>query len=371
MEEASVRFASKRWPALLPPIVATLEALGWWCDERGAFIYRRDSCDHVRAFEVGVGSIDVLAEWLRDVYRRRELARCGRVTKALHREEDGLAQGLVLSAPAAGTLAVFRRTQVGVAWLFVYSGEALPHLMWNCEATSDLVSHLRAPGHRLEERLLAHAVPEFPLAPVVVDYEDMLDSIAETLDKRLVEDRPLFVATDGSLVDSVAAWGLALDGETSFSLNLGGEDQSAHRAEVDGLLAVALALGRCQQRGTVHILADCQSALAVVDGGGQTPLLAARALAAFAALRGRIDVQKWWVPSHGKPAPPRWRCPPCGEMLARALNAHADRAAKSCATRCSAGSGRQACVRAREVAFEWEKQVHLAFRRVATRWAEA
>ena len=93
--------------------------------------------------------------------------------------------------------------------------------------------------------------------------------------------------------------------ETAFALNVGGEGQSAHRAEVEGLLVVALALGQCQHRGTVHILADCQAALSVVDGGGSALLLSARASEALAALRGRIAVHMWWVPSHGKPAPAR------------------------------------------------------------------
>ena len=40
-----------------------------------------------------------------------------------------------------------------------------------------------------------------------------------------------------------------------------------------------------------------------------------------ASLADRIQVTMWWVPSHGKVAPHNWRCPPCGEATARALNA--------------------------------------------------
>ncbi|OLQ08662.1 hypothetical protein AK812_SmicGene7782 [Symbiodinium microadriaticum] len=200
------------------------------------------------------------------------------------------------------------------------------------------------------------------LAPVALDYDDVVDCLAEALDQRLGRGAPVYVATDGSLVDMVAAWGVALDGEASYALNLPGEDQSAYRAEVEGLLVVARALNRCRCRGRVHILADCQSALTTVAGGGSNLLLSRRACAVFDALQGKIEVSKWWVPSHGKPAGSTWRCPPCGEMVSRALNAHADRAARGCAGRVSAGSDRQRCARAREVAFGWEKQAHQAFR---------
>ena len=209
------------------------------------------------------------------------------------------------------------------------------------------------------------------LAPVALDYDDVVDCLAEALDQRLGRGAPVYVATDGSLVDMVAAWGVALDGEASYALNLPGEDQSAYRAEVEGLLVVARALNRCRCRGRVHILADCQSALTTVAGGGSNLLLSRRACAVFDALQGKIEVSKWWVPSHGKPAGSTWRCPPCGEMVSRALNAHADRAARGCAGRVSAGSDRQRCARAREVAFGWEKQAHQAFRLVAQRWVAA
>eukprot|EP00439_Symbiodinium_sp_Y106_P038772 s879_g4.t1 len=63
---------------------------------------------------------------------------------------------------------------------------------------------------------------------------------------------------DGSVVDSVAAWAVALRGEVGFALNVDGEGQSPHRAEVEGLMALALALDRCDGGGVVHILADCQ-----------------------------------------------------------------------------------------------------------------
>ena len=124
--------------------------------------------------------------------------------------------------------------------------------------------------------------------------------------------KPLFVATDGIVVDGVAAWAAVVDEGNAFSLGLHSEDQSSHRAEVEGLLAVLRALSGYRQRGVVHVLADCHAALLVVEGGGATPLLASRASSLLAAVRLRCDVQLWWVPAHGKAAPASWKVPRCG-----------------------------------------------------------
>ena len=236
-----------------------------------------------------------------------------------------------------------------------------PHLLWNCEGTKDLMASVPLPVNRLQERLLAVEGPEVPAPPGVLDYEDLVDTIAEALAVRLSSGSPVYVATDGSV---------ALD-DVVFACNVDGEDQSAHRAEVEGLLALARALSRCQAHGEVHVIADCKAALLTVAGGGCTPLLSSRAVAAFALSQGRLRVQRWWVPSHGKVAPARWQPPPCGEVVARALNAKADRAARDKATRAAAGCARQACCRASERALEWEKQAHQAFCLVVRRWAEA
>ena len=109
LEDASLRLATKRWPALLPVTTAVLTDLGWQWDPRGCYILRRDSYGQERRFELGVDSSEILVEWLRDVHRRRMLARCGRVVESLHRADDGddLAQGLSLPPPPLGTLATF------------------------------------------------------------------------------------------------------------------------------------------------------------------------------------------------------------------------------------------------------------------------
>ena len=134
IEDASLRLAGRRWPSLLPLTVSTLEQLGWGCDDRGSFVCRRDSFGQVRSFEVGVGSVAVLVEWLRDVYRRRGLEQCRRVTRLQHRAaEDGLAQGLVLPGPPAGCLAVFQ----GHRWAWRTSSSMLERrcaLVTGCSA---------------------------------------------------------------------------------------------------------------------------------------------------------------------------------------------------------------------------------------------
>ena len=137
--------------------------------------------------------------------------------------------------------------------------------------------------------MLARGVPEVPLPPVVLDY-----------------DKAIYAATDGSAVDTVAAWVVAFEGNLDFSLNVAGEDQTPFRAEVEGLLAVARALGRYKASGVVHVLSDCTSALTTVQTGGKTRWLGVRALDLFESFRGRIEVQLWWIPSHGKIAPACW-----------------------------------------------------------------
>ena len=98
MEEASVRFAARRWPDLLPTTVKVLTSLGWTWDPRGSYILRLDSYGQERRFVLGVDSFEVLAEWLRDVFRRRFLAKCGRVVQQLHRDAgDDVAQGFLLA----------------------------------------------------------------------------------------------------------------------------------------------------------------------------------------------------------------------------------------------------------------------------------
>ena len=125
------------------------------------------------------------------------------------------------------------------------------------------------------------------MAPVL-SRNEYLAEMAETLEARLGSGGPLFVATDGSAVASVAAWSAVLDGDGAgdFALGVSGEDQTSHRAEVEALVALLEALVLTCSSGTVHVLVDCQAALRVVQGGGCAPLLARRAVELQARLRG-------------------------------------------------------------------------------------
>ena len=89
--------------------VEVLQNLEWTWDGQGRFIKRRDAYGVERIFELGVDSFEVIVEWLRDVHRRRCLAKCGRVVKQLHRGDagDDVAQGLVLPGPPPDCLATF------------------------------------------------------------------------------------------------------------------------------------------------------------------------------------------------------------------------------------------------------------------------
>ncbi|CAE7715253.1 unnamed protein product [Symbiodinium sp. CCMP2592] len=409
IEDAPLRLVTKRWPQLLPFAIEILTRLGWWHGRDGRHFYRRDSYGQTRCFELGVDTFAVVEEWLRDVYRVQGLSQCGRVTRSLRRrdaDDANLAQGLDLPGPAAGSLVTFEghkwawrsakstlerrcamvtgctawhkqalRKKLGEAAPDCLCGGRLPsrpHLLWNCSRTADLVAGIQLPTNRLQERFLARAVPEIPVVPLVVDYDGYVSDLAEVLQACLTAEGEVLLATDGSVVDTVSAWAVVLDDDRgTFSMGVEAEDQSPHRAEAEGMLAVVRALHRCTAAGRVHLLADCQSAMATLHGCGSTQVFSRHALQLQAEMRDRIEILWWWVPSHGKLANHQWRCPPCGEMKARALNAAADRAARTRAVMRAQGSDRQRCVRLREDALKWEKTAHLAFRQVATRWAEA
>ena len=101
-----------------------------------------------------------------------------------------------------------------------------PHLLWCCSELAALRSGLELPNNRLEERLLAMEVQEIPAAPIVLSRDEYLAEMAEMLEARLGSGGPLFVATDGSAVASVAAWSAVLDGTGAgdFALGWGGPD---------------------------------------------------------------------------------------------------------------------------------------------------
>ncbi|CAE7206863.1 unnamed protein product [Symbiodinium sp. CCMP2592] len=413
IEEESVDFAAKRWLELLPGARLLLDELQWWSAERGRFICRRDSYGVERRFELGVDSLEVLFEWLRDERRRAGLAGCGRVFHSLHRPDplDELAGGLTLPAPPRGSLCLF----AGHRQMFARAADAIdrasamatgcstwhkakrnsgrgsrgadraapssaevclcgrklpsrPHLAWACEATAPFRANVPPPVNRAEERLFSRVVPELPRPPDVLDPVDVYEDIAAVLDGLLQSESSLTVAVDGSTCCSLAAWAVSF-ADRSFSLGVQGEDQSSFRAEIEALWALLRSLQLCSGSGVIHVVCDCQSAITVALGGGQLAGLSRRFVAFRRELEQRFTIHLWWTPSHGKVAPSMWRPPPCGEVVARALNAKADAAARSCAGARANGSLRKTVMEQREAALSWEVKALTALNKAARAWA--
>ena len=129
-----------------------------------------------------------------------------------------------------------------------------------------------------------------------------------------------------------------------LAAGIAAEDQSAFRAEAEGLLAALRALCMAVQKiGTskiqVVIVLDCRSVIEVAHGKlGTTPVLACRLQRALGeALRCFHQVTLTWVPSHGK-GRSGWR-PHEGlsEGELRAWSAAADRGARDEADRLRVG----------------------------------
>ena len=411
IEDAPLTFVSRNWYDLLPVTNEVLRDLGWWTNQAGTHLFRRDSVGVLRQFQLGFDNREVLFEWLRDVHRRLRLAACSRVCRSLHRDpQQDLAQGLDLPGPPPGSLCLFqghvrawKRARDALdraaalaggcsSWYKVqrdYTSSlpaasqlrclcglrqpSRPHLMWACPRTAAFRASLGDPPTRLEERLFARSVPETPRPPDVVDYSGYIEDVAEAIDIRLARTpcSTLFVATDGSVIDTVAAWALVFEDEQTFAQGIAAEDQSPHRAELEGLLALFRALDLCKCTGVVHVICDCQAALLVAEGGGCERLMAGSFTALMSRLRSRFEVHCWWCPSHDKVAPTRWVPPPCGEARARRLNASADGAARRQAGRLAAGSARQRCLMSRRTAASWELDALTALRSVARVWMDA
>ena len=96
LDVAPLPLLSRRWPTLLPLAAQVLEELGWWTFDHGARICKCDGLGNLRSFVVGVDSLSILGDWLRDWHRMAALESTTRVASALHRGEDELARGALL-----------------------------------------------------------------------------------------------------------------------------------------------------------------------------------------------------------------------------------------------------------------------------------
>ncbi|CAE7286667.1 unnamed protein product [Symbiodinium sp. CCMP2592] len=323
IEDAPLTFVCRKWYDLLPVTNEVLRALGWWTNPAGTHLFRRDSVGDLRQFQLGVDNREVILEWLRDVHRRLRLASCSRVCRSLHRDpQPDLAQGLDLPGPPPESLCLFqghvkawKRARDSVdratalaggcsSWYKVkrdYTSSlpaasqirclcglrqpSRPHLMWACPRTAEFRAGLEDPPTRLEERLPAWWTI----------YQDYIQDIAAAIDEKLAtsSDSVLFVATDGSVVDTVASWSLVFEDEQRFAQGVRAEDQTPHRAELEGLLALLRALDLCRGPGALHVISDCKAALQVADGGGLERIMASFFTALRGRLRDRFDVRFW------------------------------------------------------------------------------
>ncbi|CAE7723733.1 rbcL [Symbiodinium sp. CCMP2592] len=326
LEEASLTFAARKWPSLLPVAAEVLRELGWWADPEGAFICRRDRLGTLRRYAIGFD-----AEGL---------------VRVAAGETEELAQGSALPGVPRGSLVLLqghkqcyfaatdrtaRNSAMATGCSVAKLGTPIdrlpsrPHLLWQCSNTATLRPGCAAPTNRAEERLLARVVPEMPASPGVVGRDMDIDSLAALLDGRFEAEGIAYVGSDGSSVMAVAAWSVAVHEAATVAGGVVGEDQSPYRAEVEALLSLFEALSLCRRRGTLVVVSDCQSALAAVQGKGNAVKLVARLceLHSLCCARGFL-IHMFWIPSHGKIAPARWVVPMGGEALARHLNDRAD-----------------------------------------------
>ncbi|CAE7807875.1 ppdK, partial [Symbiodinium sp. CCMP2456] len=275
LEEAELTFAAKRWPTLLPVASEVLGELGWWTDRLGTVIQRRDSLGHLRSFELGVDSTDVLAEWLRDWHRARALASTNRVAASLHRGDPSLARGALLPGVPCGSLVLLR----GHKEAYASAGNRTQRnsaLATGCSVWAKAAKQGIAVSLMCEERLLARTVPELPAPPPVVGRDYVVEALAYELDALFADNVTVHVGTDGSSVSEVGAWAVAVQDGEVYACGVSSEDQTPYRAEVEGLRAVLEALLLCRRCGSVVVVCDCQAALWALDGHGRAGVLVQR-----------------------------------------------------------------------------------------------
>jgi hypothetical protein len=400
IEQIGVDIALTPWHQFVPAVTHVLDLLGWWVTPDHGFIQRRDSHGVLRTFEIGVDNETVIQQWVYSYLRRQEAITCGRIKKDRHRYDDvqNLASGLNLQRPEQWWHCLFAghkkqwkkadsewmrhaakatgcsvwnsfpglRLTADDARAQCMCGQVLPsrpHLMWACEATASFHQGLLAPVDRVEERLFAKPLPEFPSPPIVVDPGGLVNEMADLLDQIPLISDHCFVATDGAMKHDVACFAVVCPGtDRAISAGVAGEDQGSFRAEIEAIRLVlrgALLSIQGQFRfSTLVIVSDCQAAIDVAQGAcGEVPLLASSLHRLIADLEGfGCFVQFVWVPSHDKRSPTFVAHPLAGEAQLRAWNAWVDRTAKYCLDRRLHGSARHSWhIRALHAA-DWEER---------------
>ena len=299
---AGLDVGSLSWMQLLPTGLELFGRMQWTPFADGSGFSFLDSQDRLRSLHFGDDSLKVATAWLKDCYRRKALRACGRTSRSLHGDGEGLAQGLLLPGPdrdrvvlAAGHKKVWRSQSSlrdaklaalasgGNYWHFTKKlgadsdlclcGLREPsraHLAWVCDATHSTRAGLRMPRCRCEERLLAVPVRSWPPPPFVLDFNDFRTELVEALLTVINLREEVFVACDGSSRDDVSAIGFYLpQADASLACGVPGEDGSPFKAElfaIDTLLRAFEISAASIVRHVVFIV-DCEAAVQVFHGG--------------------------------------------------------------------------------------------------------
>jgi hypothetical protein len=372
-----VAFIAASPQAWMPELDLLLRRLQWSWIPRRCTLERVDLQGVRRAIRLDWDGLGVLHQWLLHFWRVEQLAMCRRVQRSGHRGAvSDLAVGLDLPAPCVGhalladshvanftisgdsvlcNLALATglscwHCAAGLPTVIQAGGErsrclcgrrdpSLPHLLWNCTATSALrLSYaLRLPRDRAEERLLCSTCGEQP-APVGSNLAWHLDLAAWSLDAPLLQlcraalrrSQPA-AATDGGASHGVAVWAIHIPEEGSVTGIVMGEDTGAFASELEALVRLLTALAETIRRQPellrpcgppFLVIFDCQSAGNLLSALG----VPTERFAQWAAVR-RADAQcqraglrlAWhWVPAHHRPR--KGWLPPFGVTEAEVRN---------------------------------------------------
>ena len=396
VDQAPLHFAASHWTTKLPGAVHALRHLGWGISQDATCIQRRDTSDRLRVFRLGSDCFSSIFNWLVEWRRADALFSSARVRRSLRRPADldfPLAQGLQLPAPERGfptfgghKLCALRAGSnrelflaslaVGCNWWHFHRGSrahrgahlrqcacggftpSRPHLVWQCPETAVARAGVQLPADRAEERMFSRLIPERPPPPSGFD-PGIKPVLVNNMRQRLRDDPVLFIATDGSEIEGVAAFSILVPGYAPLASGLDTEAQTAFRAEVEAaLLAIEAALEAVQllPGGRVRLVfvIDCQSAIVVLQGGGLLPNLAARASASLRRLRALAQVEFFWIPAHGRS---KFGWTPhalASEVWLRHINDVVDKAARAMALALLHGSDIQAWTECRTQAVNWE-----------------